>query len=216
MSSSIEGVQAKIKEKTPLALYTHCFSHCLNLSIAASCKVQEARNLVALINEVYLFLSKSLKRQRFPEVAIKTNLPESTHLKLHGLCKTRWVERHTCFEVFYELYETFISYLDAMISPHQYPEFSPVGSDHSWNWDRDTKLRAQGLKASLSSFQTIAVFLITKNALDEVKSIASKLQKCEQDIFEAYQMVTLITRCSVEHCTPHAGGAWLNELGCSQ
>ena len=56
MSSSIAGVQAKIKEKSPLALYTHCFSHCLNLSIAASCKVQEVRNLVALINEVYLFL----------------------------------------------------------------------------------------------------------------------------------------------------------------
>ena len=24
------------------------------------------------------------------------------------------------------------------------------------------------------------------------------------------------TRCSVEHCTPHADGAWLNELGWSQ
>ena len=67
-----------------------------------------------------------------------------------------------------------------MISPHQYPELSPVGSD-SWNWDRDTKLRAQG---SLSSFQTIAVFLITKNALDEVKSIASKLQKRDKIFFK--------------------------------
>ena len=144
------------------------------------------RNLVALINEVYLFFSKRPKRQRFLEVAIKIYLPESTHLKLHGLCKTRWVEQHTCSEVFYELYETFISYLDTMISPHQYPELSPVGSDHSRNWDRDTKLRAQGLKASLSSFQTIAVFFITKNALDEVKSIASKLQKREQDFFDRW------------------------------
>ena len=25
-----------------------------------------------------------------------------------------------------------------------------------------------------------------------------------------------ITRSSVEHCTPHADGAWLNELGWSQ
>ena len=27
---------------------------------------------------------------------------------------------------------------------------------------------------------------------------------------------TIITRRSVEHCTPHADGAWLNELGWSQ
>ena len=25
-----------------------------------------------------------------------------------------------------------------------------------------------------------------------------------------------VTRCSVEHCIPHADGAWLNELGWSQ
>ena len=58
-----------------------------------------------------------------------------------------------------------------------------------WNWDRETKTKAQGLKASLSSFQMITVFVTTKNVLDEVKIIASKLQKCEQDIFEAYEMV---------------------------
>ena len=39
MSSGKEGVQAKIKETSPLALYTHCYAHCLNLSIAATCKL---------------------------------------------------------------------------------------------------------------------------------------------------------------------------------
>ena len=28
--------------------------------------------------------------------------------------------------------------------------------------------------------------------------------------------IPLTTRRSVEHCTPHADGAWLNELGWSQ
>ena len=41
-------------------------------------------------------------------------------------------------------------------------------------------MRAQGLKASLSSFQTIVAFIITKIVLDKVKSIASKQQKREQ------------------------------------
>ena len=33
------------------------------------------------------------------------------------------------------------------------------------------------------------VFITTKNILDEVKAFASKLQKQDQDIFEAYMMV---------------------------
>ena len=43
--------------------------------------------------------------------------------------------------------------------------------------------KAQGLKASLLSFQTVVVFIATKNILDEVKALASKLQKRDQDIF---------------------------------
>ena len=67
MSGEVGGVQAKIKEISPLAIYTHCYSHCLNLSIAASCQVQEVRNLISLINESHLFLSNNPKRQRFFE-----------------------------------------------------------------------------------------------------------------------------------------------------
>ena len=54
---------------------------------------------------------------------------------------------------------------------------------------KDTITKAQGLKASLLSFQTVVVFIATKNILDEVKALASKLQKRDQDIFEAYMMV---------------------------
>ena len=36
MSSEIAGVQAKIKEIALLAVYTHCYSHCLNLPLSNS------------------------------------------------------------------------------------------------------------------------------------------------------------------------------------
>ena len=41
MSGGKEGVQAKIKEISPLALFTHFYAHCLNVSIAALCKLSE-------------------------------------------------------------------------------------------------------------------------------------------------------------------------------
>ncbi len=188
MSSDIADVQAKLKEISPLALYTHCYSHCLNLSVAASSKVQEVRNRIGLMNEAHLFLYHSPKWQRMFELTLHEYLPNSSsHSKLPGLCKTRWVERHTCYAIFHEMYEVLVTFLDAILSPQDYPEL--VSQEGSWNWNNDTKTKAQGLKNSLTSFQTIATFIITKNVLDEVKSIASKLQKCEQDVYEAYTMV---------------------------
>ena len=77
-------------------------------------------------------------------------------------------------QVFLERYKAFIT-LDGILSPDEYPQLASL--DGSWNWYRDTRVKAQGLKAALCSFQTIAVFLITKNILDEVKLLASKLQK---------------------------------------
>ena len=112
---------------------------------------------------------------------------ENSHSKLPGLCKTGWGERHTCLDVFLEMYELLVSFLVAVISPHKYPNLK--SSTGSWNWDKDTITKAQGLKASLLSFQTAVVFITTKTILDEVKARASKLQKGDQDIFEAYMMV---------------------------
>ena len=78
--------------------------------------------------------------------------------------KTRCVERHTCFKVILELYEALVTILDAILSPDESPNMA--SSDGSWIWD------GEAMKAALSSFQTIAVFVITKNVLDEVKSLS--------------------------------------------
>ena len=71
MSSSRVGVQAKIKEHAPLAVYTHCNSHILNLSIAASSSLPYIRNMIDVINSTYLFFNNSPKRQRFLEEVFK-------------------------------------------------------------------------------------------------------------------------------------------------
>ena len=139
LSSSKAGVQARIREISPRAVYTHCYAHCLNLSIAASCEIQ---NLISLVNEVHFFLSNSPKRQAFFELTVKEFLPSTSHSKLPGLCKTRWVERHTCFEVLLEIYEVLVTFLDAILSPHDYSQLS--STDGRWNWDKETRVKAQG------------------------------------------------------------------------
>ena len=110
MVSEIANVQAIIKEVSPLAVYTHCYAHCLNFSIAAVCKAQEVRNLIGLINKIYLFLSNNPKCQRAFEVVLEVHHPESNHKKLAGMCKTRWVEWHTYLEVLLELNESVVTF----------------------------------------------------------------------------------------------------------
>lgn len=104
MSSERVGVQARIKEIAPLALYIHCNSHVLNLSIAAACKLPPVRNMIDSLNEVFWFFHNSPKRQTFFEHVLERLEIPSKVTKLKGLCKTRWIERHQCYETFYELF----------------------------------------------------------------------------------------------------------------
>lgn len=52
MSSDKVGTQAQIKAENPLAMYTHCRSHVLNLAMAGSCEVQALRNVIGVINQL--------------------------------------------------------------------------------------------------------------------------------------------------------------------
>ena len=169
-----------------MALYTHCNSHVLNLSVAAACRLTSVRNMIGTLNETFLFFHFSPERQRFLEQVLEKCGSTSRKEKLKGLCKTRWVERHECYETFYELYEYVCISLEVIVDRESHPH---VYSSLSFTWDRETKTKAQGLLANLKTFGFISTFLITKNSLGTLKPIAAKLQKKEQDVFQAYSMI---------------------------
>ena len=66
-------------------------------------------------------------------------------------------------------------------------------NDGTWEWDSETKIKAQGLLQGLlqvlKSSQNILTFFIAKNVLEKVKPIAVKLQKRDIDVMEAYNMI---------------------------
>ena len=75
-------------------------------------------------------------------------------------------------------------------------------------------MKAQGLKAALCSFQTLAVFMTTKSILDEVKLLAAKLQKRDQDIFNAYRMVDEVLQSikNVRRSVDVTFSSWYDEI----
>ena len=48
MSSEACGVQGRIRRIASMTLYTHCNSHVLNLSVAATCRLTSVRNIKTL------------------------------------------------------------------------------------------------------------------------------------------------------------------------
>ncbi|GBM23764.1 hypothetical protein AVEN_271126-1 [Araneus ventricosus] len=62
MRGQFRGVQASIKEKLPLALYTHCSSHSLNLCLSDASNIPSIRNCMGVIKEVCRFFHMSAKR----------------------------------------------------------------------------------------------------------------------------------------------------------
>jgi len=60
MSGKISGVQQCIKEHAPMAVYIHCYAHCLNLVLVDSTKlVPEASEFFTLLELLYVFMSAS-------------------------------------------------------------------------------------------------------------------------------------------------------------
>ena len=49
MKSEETGAQKHIKDRHAGALYTHCRSHCLNLSIVHACELTEVKNMMDTI-----------------------------------------------------------------------------------------------------------------------------------------------------------------------
>ena len=103
MSGHINGVQANIKLKAPLATYVHCSSHALNLVRNSAFSVQEIRDMFATVKEVTKFLDVSAKRRTI----VAESLGAEGGRSPVTLFKTRFVERHYAILVFLQTAEVY-------------------------------------------------------------------------------------------------------------
>ena len=111
MSGKFNGVQAKILEKFPTALYVHCASHSFNLAISDACQIREIRNCMGIIEKAYAFMNTP-KRNAVLQGSIMELCPESRGETLKKLSPTRWVERHKSVMVMVELLTPLVDSLE--------------------------------------------------------------------------------------------------------
>ncbi|XP_073826834.1 52 kDa repressor of the inhibitor of the protein kinase-like [Musca autumnalis] len=110
MSGSNNGVQSIIKAKYPAAIYIHCSSHVLNLSLNTTSKIPEIRNIFSIISEICSYFRRSPKRSAaLCRIFEKRN---KSSKRLPSYCETRWVERHDCVQIFRESVEEIVEALE--------------------------------------------------------------------------------------------------------
>ena len=184
MSSSTVSVQALIREVSPLAFYTHCHSHQLNLCIVKACSITQIRNAGGLASEIAKFFIYSPKHQHFFEHVLEAEAPNGSKKKPKDLCRTRWVQRIDSYIVFYDLYPSLIKTMEVIsIRSSEYGD---------WTWDTDTLIKARGFLHQLLSFEFLVAFNITMRVLTSLRSLTVKLQKKSNDILAAYKLVSTV------------------------
>lgn len=185
MAGKFKGVQARILTLNEKALYFHCAAHCLSLCVVKSCQVVQVKNMLTALKDVAAFFNFAPKRQRKLEVVLSTAFPDKKKQKMVDLCKTRWVEKHTAFETFADLYQVLFDCLGQI-------------TEDSAQWDGETVTKAAGYLHCLSTGNFLVAFVVTRKCLQYLKPLTVNLQKKAQDICAAYREITDLTNCIQE------------------
>ena len=102
MQSRKKGVASAIWREAPNSVVTHCCSHNLNLSLAASCNLDVIDDILEVYKSITIHFNSSPQKEKLLEHIVITHCESKGRRKvLLGMCKTRWSERDVSYEHFY-------------------------------------------------------------------------------------------------------------------
>ena len=174
MSGAIKGVQSELKAIQPLALYTHCAAHRLNLALMKASDMPAMRNLLGTIQNVCSFFSRSAGRTALLDRAAEAECPGARARKLKPLCQTRWVERHDTVLVFWDL-------LPAVV----------VALQEAADASTDAKVvsAANGMISCIASFEFIVTLAACVATYGVTLPLSRHLQAPNMGISEAFDRI---------------------------
>ena len=103
-----------------------------------------------------------------------------------------WVERYKAYENYYLLFKFIVATFDSICNPHLYEDFYKYLENETienWCWDSKSINKAQCLFAVCRTFDHIIAFSVLFHGLEPTKPLVTKLQKRNQDIYQAYCMI---------------------------
>ena len=162
MASDLNGVQAKIKERVPEAMFTHCYAHKLNLVLSHSAKcMPECKTFFKTVEGLGSFFSKSVKRTHLLDEVVKRRLPRAA--------PTRWSSNSRLVQSI-SMYQSDLRDLFRIM--HENPD----------DWDNDTLMMATGYDRWLSKASTCFYIMAYEGIFCHTDSLFRVLQNKAMDI----------------------------------
>lgn len=102
MAGERSGVQKRIRDIQPKAVYTHCAGHSLNLAVVSPCTIPTIRSCIDNVKAMTLWVTYSPKREGLLKKVYHsgTESLQATRNSLLNVCITRWVENIDGWERF--------------------------------------------------------------------------------------------------------------------
>ncbi|XP_049573527.1 zinc finger MYM-type protein 1 isoform X1 [Syngnathus scovelli] len=150
MSSGLNGVQAKVKERAPLALFIHCYAHRLSLVLTQGAStLQECKIFFAHLNGLAAFFSRSPRRTQLLDEICQRRLPR--------VAPTHWHDTSRVVNTVFEKRDALKELFDHIL-------------EHHGEYDEDSVRCADGLKARLDDFE-FCFLLHTFNGIFESSDV---------------------------------------------
>ena len=112
MSGRCSGVQQRVKEVIPQAIYIHCFAHVLKLVLVDCAKnVASASEFFALLESPYVFLSSIKAHAAFVRQQAKLH-PDKPKKELQRLSATIWTCRYMAVDAICCTFDCLFATLD--------------------------------------------------------------------------------------------------------
>ena len=192
MSGERSGVQKRIKDIQPKALYTHCAGHSLNLAIVNACSVPPVRNCIDIIKNFTRWVKNSPKREGLLKAIYEKGVQAGTNQSRNpilNVCITRWVENIDGWERFCLSHPYLVHMCEVII-------YGDDGFElFNDNWQAEDKRNAKAHLKSLESFEFLYTLVTIQRCLMYIKEAVVKLQGKSQDILCG---VNLLEDCSLQ------------------
>ena len=168
MSGAIKGVQARLTELQPKAVFVHCLNHSLDLALVEEAKsVPTIGDVMTIVRDVVTALNTAKRKNLFEGHVIQGG-EEGSHTtgrpkKLLALCPTRWTVRCAAFRRFIDSYDAVVDTIDDVIDDRG---TSP-----------DVKARLRGVALQLQQFETLFGMALALQIFEPCEALAKALQK---------------------------------------
>ncbi|VDI83267.1 Hypothetical predicted protein [Mytilus galloprovincialis] len=165
-------IQARVRERVPLASYVHCKPHNLNLAIVHACKEPLVRNLMDTVQAIAFAFDYSAKRL----TSFKENLGTAPNVvkeemgrrqKLKTLCETRWASRSDSLFTFLHAYSVVCDSLEDL--------------------EQDGDAKARSYRCSITKFDFIVGLVVAQAILQPLAPLSAILQTKDFDLIQAVE-----------------------------